>query len=140
VNMAKRELRIQEQNILSLESQLVKFLSRLGEALPNLPKSYWQFVPLKSSTLSLIIVLMHVLENMAEKKSLIEVSASIETEAVINLSAFEKFRSMYSKSESFSFNFEEIHQMFTAIQSLQRCAEITKNCINALTEAQNTSL
>ena len=126
VNVATGELKNKAQSTLDLELNLVKYVSRLGEVLPHLPTDFWKFTTLKSGSVFLMTILNNAIKILAKNRTSEELSLSITQKTQQLLMSFETFRLSYRKSKTSPFTMEQIYQMFTTIQSIQKCSETIK--------------
>jgi len=129
IKILKKEQKIDQQNRFNMDIRLVKFLSRLGEALPKLPKSYYQFPSLKSNTLSIIAMFANATRNLAKKKP--KPKAFKGKKVDVYVKTFEKFRLVRRQSQDYN-SIKEAYQIFTTSQSLQECSEIIKTMYEEL--------
>ncbi len=97
---------------------------RLGETLPQLPDSFWEFTNLKKSIVSLMEVLTKQVQGLPIGKSTDNLTPMITEKKERLLKTFLEFRLFNRKLEINRFNIEQIYQIFTSIQLIQQCSEI----------------
>ena len=132
VNAATNELKSKAQSTLDLELSLVKYVSRLGEVLPYLPTDFWKFTRLKSDSVLLMDTLNNAIKMLAEDTTSEELSLSITRKTQQFLTSFEGFRLSYRQLKTSSFKMEQIYQIFTSIQAIQKCSETIKILLNTV--------
>ena len=92
VNAALGDLREKNQAELDLEMTLIKYITRLGETLPQLPASFWEFANIRANMISLMETLTKELKYLPMQDSTDDSTTLIKEKIAILLSTFTKFR------------------------------------------------
>ncbi|MEM9243451.1 MAG: FUSC family protein [Pseudomonadota bacterium] len=124
INTFRKESKTKQQHTFYIDIRLMKLLSRLGEALPQLPQSYWQFPQLQKHTLSVITLLKQATENLSEKNP----KANVFDQKIMNeyTMVFEDYRLARRQTVTTSDEIEGVYRIFMVFQALQECVEIVE--------------
>lgn len=133
IKLLKKEQRTNQENRFNMDMRLVKFLSRLGETLPQLPKHYYQFPLLKTNTRSLITMLRKATKNLIKKNPKLKTFKKMTVYKYVKV--FENFRAARRQSKDYN-SIKEAYQIFTTSQALQECSEIIKTMYEELIQQQ----
>ena len=137
--MANNKVQCNAEMCLESELQLAKSIKALARALSALPKEYWQFNPLKSTTQKLMLKITTALISLTEISKNPSLTEQLSQQLIVYDNAFNEFRVNCRSPEISMFSFNEVYELISVRQSFQLCVEYLLKLEKAL-QIENRSI